>query len=465
MFYNSFRGRLYGKLVAPLTEFQSDEPIVGAEISEEISVSQLRYEIDQLQQEITECHLQISNDFEELALLRSFAEYLEGSETYGGLLSMARKTLPLLRHAVKAESIVLAVDTTDTDSGFGEHPSPYIWGGPQLVEDAVVKWLVNHYRECAIERPVVKNHVIHSKDANRLKGLREFVLVHVAKGDRVMGWILALNRLDSDVANKRSDSFPLPDTEFGTGQATLLSSASSMIAAHMRNVEQFREKEKLLVNMVRALVSAIEAKDDYTRGHSERVALYAACLGRSLGLDQQDCEKLYLTGLVHDVGKIGVSDATLGKVSKLTDTEFDEIKQHPDMGWAILQDLDQLAYVLPGVVYHHERYDGQGYPDGLSGTQIPRDGRIVAIADAYDAVTSDRPYRKGMSQEKAEEILREGSGTQWDADMVEAFLQAMPQILEIQRQYQRDRNAPRRPKQLETAATDTPEAKSAIQGV
>ena len=143
--------------------------------------------------------------------------------------------------------------------------------------------------------------------------------------------------------------------------------------------------------MVRSLVSALDAKDEYTCGHSERVALYGKILAEQAGYTEEERDRLYLTGLLHDVGKIGVSDAVLKKADKLTDEEFAEIKRHPDEGWAILQDLKQLQYVLPGVLFHHERVDGAGYPDGLAGTEIPKDGRLLAIVDAYDAMTSDRP--------------------------------------------------------------------------
>ncbi|MBP86544.1 MAG: hypothetical protein CMJ64_07505 [Planctomycetaceae bacterium] len=161
-----------------------------------------------------------------------------------------------------------------------------------------------------------------------------------------------------------------------------------------------------------------------------------------MGLGEDYCERLYLTGLLHDVGKIGVRDAVLSKPGALTDEEFEEIKEHPDKGWAILQDLNPLSYVLPSVLHHHENYDGRGYPDNLAGEDIPLDGRILAVADAYDAMTSDRPYRSGMPHEKAEAILRNGAGSQWDAEGIDAFFRAMPDILHIKETY-----APRTPPQ------------------
>ena len=187
------------------------------------------------------------------------------------------------------------------------------------------------------------------------------------------------------------------------------------------------------MNVVRAIVSAVETRDQYTRGHSERVALFGKRLAREMGYDEENCERIYLTCLLHDVGKIGISDATLRKTGRLTAEEYEEIKRHPDLGWAILHDLEQLGHLFPGIVHHHERYDGDGYPDGLAGEEVPLDARIVAVVDAYDAMTSDRPYRKGLSQEQTESILREGMGRQWDADVVTAFLRIMPEILRLRK--------------------------------
>jgi HD-GYP domain-containing protein (c-di-GMP phosphodiesterase class II) len=209
-----------------------------------------------------------------------------------------------------------------------------------------------------------------------------------------------------------------------------------MMATHAANIGLFQEKERLLMDVVRAMVCSVEAKDEYTRGHSERVALFSKRLAQAIGFTDEECQRIYLTGLLHDVGKIGVSDATLNKPGRLTDEEFREIQQHPNCGWVILHDLEPLHYVLPGVLHHHERYDGAGYPDGLAGEDIPIDGRILAIGDAYDAMTSDRPYREGMPQERAEAILREGAGAQWDPRLVDVFFQIMPDIITIRANYQ-----------------------------
>jgi HD-GYP domain-containing protein (c-di-GMP phosphodiesterase class II) len=171
--------------------------------------------------------------------------------------------------------------------------------------------------------------------------------------------------------------------------------------------------------------SAIDARDAYTRGHSRRVGRYARGIGRQLQLAHDDCERLYLTGLLHDIGKIGVPDRVLLKAGRLSDDEFDLIKQHPEIGYRILEPIAELSFALPGVLHHHERIDGQGYPHGLGGEEIPFSARILAVADAYDAMTSSRTYRTAMSTEKAQGVLADGAGQQWDRPIVAAFLRVL----------------------------------------
>ncbi|WP_044480255.1 HD-GYP domain-containing protein [Paenibacillus antibioticophila] len=180
---------------------------------------------------------------------------------------------------------------------------------------------------------------------------------------------------------------------------------------------QAERNNQLLESYFSTLAAALDARDPYTAGHSERVAEYAVRIGRLANLPEKEIQDLRKSALLHDIGKIGIKDAVLLKEGRLTEEEWDQIKQHPVLGEAILKQIepvDAMASFLPGVRSHHERYDGAGYPDGLSGEDIPLFGRIIAVADAFDAMTSDRPYRKGMDEEKAIAILEEGGGTQWD---------------------------------------------------
>ena len=201
-----------------------------------------------------------------------------------------------------------------------------------------------------------------------------------------------------------------------------------MVGIHAGNRDLYREQNEFLASVVRALTSAIDAKDPYTCGHSDRVARVAVRLAKELGHDPATLHTLYMAGLLHDIGKIGIDDAVLRKPGKLTNEEFEQIKQHPELGYRILADIRQFASVLPAVLHHHEQWDGRGYPFKLAGDQTPKLARIVAVADAFDAMSSDRPYRKGMEAAKVDEILKAGAGKQWDPEVVAAFFAARADI-------------------------------------
>ncbi|MCE5198018.1 MAG: HD domain-containing phosphohydrolase [Armatimonadota bacterium] len=173
---------------------------------------------------------------------------------------------------------------------------------------------------------------------------------------------------------------------------------------------------------VQSLAAAVDAKDRYTCGHSERVAHYAKEIAESLSTDEEFVNALKIAGLLHDVGKIGIPDAILNKTGSLTQEERATIKQHSALGGTILKRAPHLDQIIPAVMHHHERWDGKGYPEGLKGEQIPLIARIMGVADAFDAMTSDRPYRPAMSVEAALLELRAGAGTQFDPDIVEAFI-------------------------------------------
>ncbi len=174
---------------------------------------------------------------------------------------------------------------------------------------------------------------------------------------------------------------------------------------------------------VRALAEAVDAKDRYTRGHSQRVAEYARDLARAAGYEDGFVELVFTTGTLHDVGKIGVPDSVLHKTGRLTEEEFDAVKAHPVLGEKIVGQIAALQETLPGIRHHHERYDGRGYPDGLAGENIPLIARILAVADTYDAMTSDRPYRTGMPVDVALEEIARNAGVQFDPRLAELFVE------------------------------------------
>jgi len=198
-------------------------------------------------------------------------------------------------------------------------------------------------------------------------------------------------------------------------------------------VHKFNNEEIInhnhLMEMATSLAGAIDAKDPYTKGHSTSVSRYSEALARAINLPENEVERIKIGALLHDVGKIGIPENVLKKPGKLDDQEWNVMKQHPVIGAEkVLEPNEALRDLIPIVKYHHERLDGKGYPEGLKGREIPLAARIVSVADAYHALVSDRPYRKGMPIEKACAILKEGAGTQWDADLVRQFISIAPSL-------------------------------------
>lgn len=187
--------------------------------------------------------------------------------------------------------------------------------------------------------------------------------------------------------------------------------------------EKTREMERITIQAIMTVANTVDAKDDYTKGHSMRVAAYAELLAQRLGWSEEEVQNIYYVAMLHDVGKIGVPDAVLNKPFKLTDLEFRLIRNHTTMGLEILKDFKMFPNVDVGAKYHHERYDGKGYPEGLKAESIPLVARIIALVDSYDAMTSNRVYRRRLSDEVVMEELEKGKGSQWDPDLVNIFME------------------------------------------
>ena len=195
--------------------------------------------------------------------------------------------------------------------------------------------------------------------------------------------------------------------------------------AEKKEKESLEQLQKMNMNIIRALASTIDAKDRYTSGHSQRVADYAVRLAKKLGKSEEEQQVIFYAGLLHDVGKIRVPVEVINKPGKLTDEEFDQIRIHPVSGYHILRDINDDERVGYGAKYHHERYDGKGYPNGLEAENIPEVARIIAVADAYDAMASNRSYRNILPQEVVREEIVKGKGTQFDPEVADAMLEIM----------------------------------------
>jgi HD-GYP domain-containing protein (c-di-GMP phosphodiesterase class II) len=215
-------------------------------------------------------------------------------------------------------------------------------------------------------------------------------------------------------------------SHFDEGEALLLLNLMKRAALNIENSLLYETLYNSLVDTLQCLVSTLEAKDHYTQRHSERVTAFAVGIAGEMSCAQEEIESIRFAGLLHDIGKIGIHDAVLQKAGGLTEKEFSLVKTHPIVGENIIRPLGLLPMETTIVRNHHERWDGAGYPDGLSKQDIPLLARILAVADAYDAMTSDRPYRTAKTGEEAIDELKRCTGSQFDKNVVEAFLRLGP---------------------------------------
>lgn len=216
----------------------------------------------------------------------------------------------------------------------------------------------------------------------------------------------------------------LGDTQhgrLGAEDAFAIEKIAAQMAVALENARLFEEMRELFFNTVTSLANAIDAKSAWTKGHSERVMHLAVATAKEMGLDEAVIERVRLGGLLHDIGKIGIIEALLEKPAMLSEDEFPPMRLHPEKGVAILAPIEQLRDVLPGILHHHERYDGTGYPAGLKGEAIPLEARIITVADSFDAIVSARPYKKGISVREALAELNRCAGSQFDPAAVKGL--------------------------------------------
>ncbi len=213
-----------------------------------------------------------------------------------------------------------------------------------------------------------------------------------------------------------------------SGEMLLIDSLSSFCGDVIRNFRLVQQLQQMSMDTVRTLISAVDQKDPYTSGHSERVGYYATLLAKEIGFDESQLRTLEWSALLHDVGKIGIRDNVLKKPGKLTPDEFDHIKEHPLRGYEVVRENPHMKDAMDGVLYHHERWDGKGYPTGLAAERIPLQARIIQIADIFDALTTNRAYRDAFSWQRALEILHEEAGTVVDPNLSAAFVRMINRL-------------------------------------
>jgi len=253
------------------------------------------------------------------------------------------------------------------------------------------------------------SRVLEGAQRGRLAQGDSQVLAHtVVRDGTVVGVLFAGNKLGDD-------------RQVSSADIKLLEATAGYLSVLLDNAFLYDDQQLMFIGTLESLTAAIDAKDPYTCGHSERVAHLAAALAKAHGLDEEQVERIRIAGLVHDVGKIGVPDFVLGKTGRLTDEEFRLIKAHPEIGFHILKDIPLMEDILPGVLHHHERFDGRGYPQKLAGLDIPLVARIIGLADSFDAMSSNRTYRSAMPRSRVLQELEDNAGSQFDPDLVRSF--------------------------------------------
>jgi len=274
--------------------------------------------------------------------------------------------------------------------------------------EGVAGWVLKHGEAVLIED--VSGDKRFSSKADMISGFitKSIIAVPLDVDEKIIGVVEAVNKKNGKV--------------FNDNDIRLLNSLATSAAMAINKAQHYKDLNELFLSTIKAIANAIEAKDPYTRGHSERIRDYSLVMAKELGLNEEQIKNLEISALLHDVGKIGVSESVLRKHGSLTPEENAEMMKHPVIGAEILSSIKQLSAAIPGIKYHQERFDGKGYPEGLKAEEIPLAARIIAVADTFDAMTSNRPYRDAMSDEDTLKELEHYSDQQFDAKCVRALV-------------------------------------------
>jgi HD-GYP domain-containing protein (c-di-GMP phosphodiesterase class II) len=276
--------------------------------------------------------------------------------------------------------------------------------------EGIAGWVAQHGEPLIVNRPEKDRRFFREADGRTTFKTRNLIAVPIKVREKVVGVLEAVNKQGNE--------------KFNGDDLTLFSSLANQVAIALDNARLYQELEETFFQTAESLAEAIEKRDPYTGGHTQRVTLYSQGIAKQLHLQDPEIKWLKIASVLHDIGKIGIEDQILRKPGGLNPEEFEMIKRHSNMGAEIIEHVRQLREIATAVKCHHEQMDGLGYPSGMKGEEIPILAKIVAVADAYDAMTTDRPYRKAIEKEAAIEELKRCSGTQLDRDVVEAFVRA-----------------------------------------
>lgn len=340
------------------------------------------------------------------------------------LINSTLDTRQIRKRAIQAATKLLDAETgslllIDTDTG--ELFFEVVLGdkGEILKEIRLKKgegiggWVAEHGEPALIQNVQSDPRFFRDADSKSDFVTRDMICVPLKTKDRILGVLQAIN--------KKSGSFSNDDME-------ILSALANQVAVAIENANLYQELKDTFYGTAQALAETIEKRDPYTGGHTKRVMNYSLAIGRVMGLDKTDLENLKLAAILHDIGKIGVRDSVLLKEGKLEPRELEVMRMHPSFGSDILGHVKRLKEIIPGMRSHHEKFDGSGYPDGLKGSSIPFIARIIAVADTFDAMTTDRPYRKALTTETAFDELKKCANRQFEPSVVEAFFKAYKEM-------------------------------------
>jgi HD-GYP domain-containing protein (c-di-GMP phosphodiesterase class II) len=362
---------------------------------------------------------ELSQMYEELVLLHKLSANMKVTESDCNYLQMACDSLTDI---VSVEGIAVLVEKPVDDHkqlviAAGAGLIDIDWHMAAVIQDRLQQEMAKG-KEALLDSEVDSPFRYHWPD--NIRNIIAVPLIGKEKAStgekhvhNIIGLMVAVNRVGK--------------ADFDSIDAKLFNSVANGCAVFIENGRLFNDLKELFVGSLKALTSSIDAKDQYTRGHSERVAFISKWIAEQLadveGLDQEQIHRVYLAGLLHDIGKMGVDEVVLRKQGKLSDDEFARIREHPTIGAGILGGIKQMRDIVPGVLSHHERCDGKGYPNGLEGEQIPLIAKIISLADSFDAMTSKRTYRDAMTLEQALDEVKKGLGTQFDEKIGRLFLQ------------------------------------------